>query len=1611
MQRRTTDAQKKLVEEIVSRTADHPASKEQPLLTEFVRQFYRNVSVDDLSNHDLDDLVTASISGLKFAMKRKPGGPKIRLFNPSKTAHGWTSPHTILEIVNDDMPFLVDSVRAAINVHGLTVHLTIHPIMRVLRDKAGNLQKIVPRSNKGTKGFKESIMRLEVDRESDQDALDQLVRRIESSLKDVRNAVEDWGAMREKAGEICQDIEANPPSIDAATVSESVALIRWMADNHFTMLGYREYELLRGDKKDVLKPIENTGLGILRESSARKARSVDITSREIRAQARARELLIITKANAASTVHRNTHLDYVGIKVFDSAGRVVGEKRFLGLFTSVAYSRNPRDIPLLRHKVAEVMSQSGLDPASHAGKALQHVLDTFPRDELWQTSVEELTRITTGILGLQERQQVKVFVRRDAFHRFVSCLVYVPREKYNTEVRQRLESILMDRYQGQSSEHMVQVADSRLARVQFIIRLAEGRMPRVDVARLEIDLAEGVRTWTDNLKAALIERLGEEVGSKLYRRFGESFPAAYMEDASPFEGTFDVVRMALLQDEEDELRMSVYQPPGFGEKKLRFKVCRLDSPIPLSDALPMLENLGLRVISERPYRCVLEDGKKIWIQDFDMILDREGTLELATIGNNFREIFNRVWHKTTDNDGFNKLVLSARFNWRQAYLLRAYCRYLLQTGLPFSQAYMAQVMDRNAEIARLLVQLFEARFDPANGERKRKNAAEQCLKEIEEALDLVASQDEDRILRAFLTVINATLRTNFYQLQPDGENKPYLSIKLDPSSIPDLPLPRPRYEVWVYSPRMEGVHLRMGKVARGGLRWSDRMEDFRTEVLGLMKAQNVKNTLIVPVGAKGGFVCKHLPKGDRDAIQAEVIECYKSLIRGLLDITDNLLDGKVKPPEKVLRHDEDDYYLVVAADKGTATFSDIANSVSAEYNFWLGDAFASGGSAGYDHKGMGITAKGGWEAVKRHFRELGIDTQTTPFTVAGIGDMAGDVFGNGLLQSRHTRLQAAFNHMHIFLDPDPDPETSFLERERLFNLPRSSWADYDTNVISAGGGVYLRSEKHLDLSPQVQTMLGTTQERMTPQQLMRAILCMDVDLLWNGGIGTYVKAASESNADAGDRANDALRVNGKELRCKVIGEGGNLGLTQLGRIEFARRGGRLNTDFIDNSAGVDTSDREVNIKILLRQVVDKGELTYKSRNKLLASMTNEVGKLILRNNYLQTQAISMMQANAVERLNEHAFVLRSLEKSGVLNRELEFLPSDAQIKSRRAAGTGFTRPELSLLVSYSKIALYQDLIDSNVPEDSYLSVELTRYFPAPMRKKYSSILRNHPLAREIVATMICNSVINRMGPVFTLRMKEETGADAAKIARAYTIAREIFGVRKDWVDTEALDNKIPASVQYSMMFQITRLLRHATAWIMQHHDVPLNVEDIVSRLQPGIERTLKALPKAMLGPLSHRMSETAGLYRDIGVPDAVAYRTALLPAAFSALDITEIALETRLDELRVAKTYYALGRAISLDWILEQIEQLQVDGRWQAIARGSLRENLFALQRQLTAQLLSRPSKGSPDEVVSRWVSGVSGQVDHLQKLIADMRRSSASMDFATLSVSLQEIRKLALLA
>jgi glutamate dehydrogenase len=1610
MQRRSADARSRFLQRIEEAAA--AAGDEFGLdVGAFIHQYYRNTALDDLKDRAVEDLAGAALSHLRLALRRQAGTPCIRVGNPTVNPDGWSSSHSIVQIVTDDMPFLVDSTSMVLNRRGSYIHLTVHPVLNVLRDERGKLVGVPSPEHAGPDARLESFMHLEIDRETAPDVLHTITTELERVLGDVRAACEDWGAMRARAREICAELEANPPPLDLEVVKEGRELLEWMAEDHFTFLGYREYELIQGDDADRLQALPDTALGILRRPPpAPLGGAATLGGREIRRQARSRELLIITKANTRATVHRNSYLDYVGVKRFDVEGRVTGERRFLGLWTSAAYSRSPREIPLLRDKLRRVMAESGLRPESHGGKALVHILDTYPRDELFQSSLSDLIRVSAGIYSLQERQRTKLFVRRDAFRRFFSCMVFVPRDRYNTQVRERIQEILLEAFAGTSIESAVEMSESTLARVHFIVRTPQGTVPRVHVGAVERRIADAVRTWGDCLREELVDRFGEEEGLALLREYIQSFPAAYVEDVTPREATFDIERLEAIKSDPRRLRMSLYRPAGFPEDRVRFKLFHAGASLPLSEILPMLENMGLRVISERPYRLRPPKGvaaEDTWIQDFEMSTADGQAIDPPKVNQLFQDAFEQTWIGRVENDGFNRLILKAGLDWRQAALLRALCRYLLQTGLPFSQAYMEQVLAEHALIARMLVELFEGRFDPDLPEKRRERTVLIVSQAVDHALDGVASLDADRMLGAFRALVLAVLRTNYFQMDEHGQPQRYLSLKLDPHKIPDLPLPLPMFEIFVYSPRVEGVHLRGGLVARGGLRWSDRREDFRTEVLGLMKAQAVKNVLIVPVGAKGGFVPKRLPAGDRAEVMKEVVSCYKTFIHGLLDLTDNLADGVVVPPRDVVRHDDDDTYLVVAADKGTATFSDLANSVAAEHGYWLGDAFASGGSMGYDHKKMGITARGGWEAVKRHFRELGLDTQSDSFTVAGIGDMSGDVFGNGMLLSNTMRLRAAFNHQHVFLDPDPDPAASFGERQRLFELPRSSWSDYDTSLISAGGGVWSRSDKVIPLSPEARAMLDLEQPGVTPDELIRAILRMRVDLLWNGGIGTYVKAASETHAQVGDRANDVVRVNGAELRCRVVGEGGNLGFTQLGRVEYALKGGRLNTDFVDNSAGVDCSDHEVNIKILINVANRHRALTPARREKLLAGMTDEVASLVLRNNYLQTQAISIAESTATDRVTEHAWFIRQLEKRGGLNRALEFLPDEEEIEARRKAGRGLTRPELAVVMSYAKMALYAEMVRSNVPEDPYLSKELQRYFPGPMQRRYVDYLREHPLAREIIATMITNSLVNRMGSVFAFRMQDETGADVAAVARAFTIAREVFEIRGIWESIEALDNKISASVQHSMLRASQALLKQATRWLLDRRSELPDIAVAVQRLNPGAMELIECLPEVLLGSRLERYEGAAQLYTDTGLPVALARKMAALAAMHVALDIIALAENCKVGVRHAAETYFRVGDALRLDWISDQVDSLRVEGMWQAKARGSLRDNLYGLHRALCADIISNAQhRQDARAAVEAWLAARADRAAHFSQTLDEMRDGGPS-DFATLSVALQEIRRL----
>ena len=1598
-------ARLKIIEGIAAR-AGRLAPRKAPVdARDLVRAYYHGVSESDLATRTTDNLAGAALAHLRVAGKRRPGESLVEVFNPDASRDGFASEHTVIALATDDMPFLVDSVGIVFTQGGYKVYFIAHPVLSVTRDARGRLTGHFL-DDAPAKALAESWQLIEIERLNDPAAIDALRQKLLESLEDVRCATGDWMPMRQRARDIAAEIESNPPPVPAGEAAEAKALLEWMEDNHFTLLGYREYRLKRGRTHDLLTPVVATGLGLLRPGRKRAdAAKPVVLAGDIRDFARSKELLLITKANSISTVHRATHLDYVGIKTFNERGQVSGERRFVGLWTSTAYSSSPRDIPLLRQKVQRVIAHFGLPPSSHDGKAVMNALEVYPRNELFQASVPELIRIVRGIVNLYERTEVRLFTRRDEFRRFYSCLLYVPRDHYNTQVRQRIEQIAIEVLGGIELESQVQLSESQLARVYLLVRTDPKDMRRVDLDALERRIAEAVRTWADRFRQALAEHRGQPGPGGSFRRLAAAFPAAYQEDTPPELAVEDVDKLEELDREPAGLVMRLYRPAGEPEHKVQFKLFRRTAPIPISDVLPTIENLGLKLISERPYELEV-DGEPRWIQDFELEHPRGVTIDLATDGPRFREKITQVWLGNSENDGFNRLVLAADLHWRQVTILRTYARWFVQLGLPLSQSYMEEALASNPSAAAHLVGLFEARFDPAIKASQRSKLEARHRKSLEKILADITRVDDDRIVRAFLAAIDATLRTSYYKRNDDGSPRPYLSIKIDSRSVPDAPLPRPMFEIFMHSPRVEGVHLRMGKVARGGIRWSDRREDFRTEVLGLMKAQNVKNTVIVPVGSKGGFVPRRLPAA-RDAAQAEGTECYRLFIRSLLDLTDNLVGGKVVPPADVVRADPDDTYLVVAADKGTASFSDIANAISAEYGYWLGDAFASGGSAGYDHKKMGITARGGWECVKRHFRELGIDIQSQDFTVAGIGDMSGDVFGNGLLLSKHIRLLAAFNHQHIFLDPEPDTARSFAERRRMFRMPRSSWEDYDASLISKGGGVFPRSAKSIALSQEARRMLGIEAASASPRDIVRAILKMPVDLLWNGGIGTYVKSTEETHAEVGDRNNDAVRVDGRELRCRVIGEGGNLGLSQRGRIEYAMNGGRINTDFIDNSGGVNCSDVEVNIKILLSSAMQSRRLKRARRDELLASMTGEVGSLVLRGNYLQSQALSTIEAHAVERISEHAHVIRALERSGTLDRALEALPTEDEIADRRRLGQGLSRPELAMVLSYSKLWLYDRLIESDVPEDPYLGHELIRYFPEPVQKKFHKEILEHPLRRAIIVTATTNSLVNRMGPVFAIRAQEDTGTDIGRIARAYSIAREITDMRDLWSDIESLDNKVPTELQHRMLYVSSRLLRYLTYWVLANRKGSLDIEHAVSALRPGLKELLQRLPSLLVGLEATQYEASLARLRADGAPEAIARRVASFGAGQAAIDAVDIAVAGKLSAERAAKVYFRLGASLGLDWIRSEIEGLTVEGHWQAVARGTLREEAYSLQRAITADALARGASKDPDAEIAAWIAPRAREVETLRRTVQEMR-SVDGTDFATLSVALQAVRRLA---
>ena len=1590
--------------------AQHVSEQALPQVALFAEQFFGIIALDELTQRRLSDLVGCTLSAWRLLESFDAARPQVRVFNPDYEKHGWQSTHTAVEVLHPDIPFLVDSVRMELNRRGHSIHTLQNSVISVRRDKQGVLQEVLPKGSVGKDVQQESLIFLEIDRCSSSAELRSLESSLLEVLEEVRITVADFQPMRDKAQELLSWLGKARLKVDGAELEEVKVFLAWLLDGHFTFLGYEELTVHDEADGGHIEYDERSLLGL-----SKRLRS-GLSHSELHIESYAvnylREPMLLSFAKAAlpSRVHRPAYPDFVSIRELDAKGKVIKECRFLGIYTSIVYSQSVRDIPFIRRKVAEVEKRSGFAAQGHLGKELVKVLEVLPRDDLFQTPVDELYNTALAIVQIQERNKVRLFLRFDPYGRFVYALAYVPRDVYSTETRLRIQQVLVDRLQATDCEFWTYFSESVLARVQFILRIDPKTKLNIDQQQLEREVIQACRSWKDDYAGLVVESFGEAKGNRVLNDFPNSFPAGYRERFAPHSAVVDMQHLFSLTAERP-LVMSFYQPLVPGERQLHCKLYHADTPLALSDVLPILENLGLRVLGEFPYRLRHQSGREFWIHDFAFTYGEGLALDIQQLNDTLQDAFVQIVGGAAENDAFNRLVLIAGLPWRDVALLRAYARFLKQIRLGFDLGYIANTLLNHADIARELVRLFKTRFYLA-----RKLTAEdledkqQKLEQaILSALDDVAVLNEDRILRRYLDLIKATLRTNFYQPDANGQAKSYFSFKFNPKAIPELPRPVPKFEIFVYSPRVEGVHLRFGTVARGGLRWSDREEDFRTEVLGLVKAQQVKNAVIVPVGAKGGFVPRRLPTGgSRDEIQAEAIVCYRIFISGLLDITDNLKEGAVLPPANVVRHDDDDPYLVVAADKGTATFSDIANGIAAEYDFWLGDAFASGGSAGYDHKGMGITARGAWVSVQRHFRERDLNVQTDHTTVIGIGDMAGDVFGNGLLLSDKLQLVAAFNHLHIFIDPNPDAAKSFVERKRLFELPRSSWADYDASLISAGGGIFLRAAKSITISPEMKARFDISADKLAPTELLNALLKAPVDLLWNGGIGTYVKSSKESHTDVGDKANDALRVDGRELRARVVGEGGNLGMTQLGRVEFGLNGGASNTDFIDNAGGVDCSDHEVNIKILLNEIVAAGDMTGKQRNTLLAEMTNAVGMLVLGNNYKQTQALSLAERRARERIAEYKRLMAALEAAGKLDRALEFLPTDDELNERAANGRGLTRPELSVLISYSKIDLKEALLKSLVPDDDYLASEMETAFPPQLTQRFGEAMRRHRLKREIVSTQIANDLVNHMGITFVQRLKESTGMSAANVAGAYVIVRDVFRLPYWWQQIEAMDYNVPAELQLQLMDELMRLGRRATRWFLRSRRNELDAARDVGHFGPRVAELAVRLDELLEGPAREQWLARYQGFVEAGTPEELARVVAGTGHLYTLLPIIEAADVTGKSASEVATAYFAVGGALELGWYLQQITSLPVENNWQALAREAFRDDLDGQQRAITIAVLQMAD--GPVDIEARvafWLEQHRALVQRWLTMLSELRGATGT-DYAMYAVANRELMDLA---
>jgi len=1553
----------------------HDVSSIAPLL-------FAHVPEEDISGYRNEELEkTAAIAG-KALLAQKAGHGIIRIDHDRVTRN--SAGVSIITLVNDNRPFLFDSVMGEISNSVAAIHLVAHPVLDIATAADGSLT-VSPETASGSVAAgkrRVSLMQIHVQPLGKKQG-DALHKALETVMEQVFAAVRDWQMMLHHLERITESYRIGPPEKleqDAIRVAD---FLDWLRDGNFIFLGMREYSFQsRQDDADTFKP-QGVELGILTDVSIRILRdpAMQKTAHQVLPFMESPELMIVTKAKTRSLVHRRVWLDYIGIKLFDAHDCLKGELRIVGLFTSTAYSGSVLRIPYLRPKVEAVIDRLGFNLADHSGRALLNILESYPRDEIFRIDTEALTGNAARILELGERPRIRVLADADPFGHFVSVLVFVPRDRYDTMACEKIGNYLLAAYEGDFFEFTPLFFSTTLTRIHYVVHRKGDTVPAVFQAMLETAVENLVRNWEDRIGMNAARQQANPDITALAVSFPDSYRNAFTTDAA----LHDAATIAGLS-EAKPLHVEFYHHRPDHKKAVSLKLFHCNAALELSQRVPLLENMGFRVIAEQTLEMPDSHGGHVYLHDMELENAFGQEVDLADGGKRLADAFEAIWAGDADNDSFNGLTQSASLEWREIVILRAYGRYLQQANVPYSQDILAQTLNRYPAIARDLHALFRLRFDPDMQKKGREKTVQDIQRRIETELQDVPSLDDDRIIRAFRNLIAASLRSNAFTPEKDGSPRRTLAIKLNPREIDDLPEPRPYREIFVYGPEVEGVHLRFGPVARGGIRWSDRRQDYRTEILGLVKAQQVKNAVIVPAGSKGGFYPHCLPASSDRAVSGEAArQAYILYISAMLSITDNIRDSRVIPAEGIVRHDGDDAYFVVAADKGTATFSDTANEISQAYDFWLDDAFASGGSTGYDHKKMGITARGAWEAVKLHFREMNHDIQKESFIVAGVGDMSGDVFGNGMLLSHKTGLVAAFDHRDIFIDPEPEPETAYDERKRLFNLPRSSWQDYDRTKISAGGGVFSRSVKTITLSPQAASAIGFEKQSGTPSEIISAILKADVDLLWFGGIGTYIRGSQESDAQVGDRANDAIRITGADVRARIIGEGANLGVTQKGRIEYALKGGRCNTDAIDNSAGVNSSDVEVNIKIALAAAMRADKLTREERNRLLKKMTPKVSALVLRNNYLQPLALSLAERQATADLPYQIRFMNDLERRKLLDRKVEVLPDNQTLTERQAQGEGLTRPELSVLMAYAKNTLKQEITANPLSEDPYFEQALFDNFPSEMHGPFADEIAGHPLRRDIVATILANDIVNRGGPTFVARLQDKTGYPADMVTRAYILVRDGFAVPAIYDAIDALDNNIPGGVQNAFYAAVARMLFSATAWFLHNVKLDEPLADRIASIRAGGQTIERQLEKLLPAYMREDLDRQANACKAQGAPEALAHQLALLEMASVIPGIVLLSHQTGSDLIRTAQTYFALTEIFRINRITEASRNIPVVDYYDGMALDKANDAIAESLRRVVMHILKqfRTSR----KPVDAWLQAEESRIDDM------IRRMNALID------------------